>query len=221
MLLFSYLFHLSVAFLQMTTQTWSPAEIRWQQVNPDGSKYAVLEGDRHKAGELFTYAFFLPDGVWVGPHMHSQDARVAVVSGTLLLGEGPRMSGEPQPLPTGTFFVVLSEQHQTCPDNLDIEIGVQPASGRLPEARYHFWRDNKVRGQVQYKSEVHFDAQEIWNVLLILKSVRGGGEATSSVMVTPPGFGRWDLLFYASPFALVAILWFRAVSRQKRKKRSQ
>ena len=122
---------------------------------------------------------------------------------------------------TGTFFVVLSEQHQTCPDNLDIEIGVQPASGRLPEARYHFWRDNKVRGQVQYKSEVHFDAQEIWNVLLILKSVQGGGEATSSVMVTPPGFGRWDLLFYASPFALVAILWLRAVSRQKRKKRSQ
>ena len=119
---------------------------------------------------------------------------------------------------TGTFFVVLSEQHQECPENLDIEIGVQPASGRLPEARYHAWRD-AVRGQVQYKSEVPFDAQELWNVRLILKSAQGGGEATASVMVTPPGFGRWDLLFYASPFVVVAILWFRAVSRQKRKKK--
>jgi quercetin dioxygenase-like cupin family protein len=107
MLLFLYLFNLmAAAFLQTTTQTWSPDRIRWQQVNPDGSKYAVLEGDRDKAGEPFTYAFFLPDGVWVGPHTHSQDARVAVVSGTLLLGEGARMNGDPQPLPAGTFFVV-------------------------------------------------------------------------------------------------------------------
>jgi hypothetical protein len=118
---------------------------------------------------------------------------------------------------TGTFWVMLSPQPpQTCPGDLKVEIGVQPATGRLPEKRYNAWRDD-VRGQMQYKSEVAFDAQELWNVRLILKSAHGDGEATASVEVTPPGLGRWDLLFYASPFLAVAVLWFRAISRKKRR----
>ncbi|MBZ5629139.1 MAG: hypothetical protein LAO06_09780 [Acidobacteriia bacterium] len=118
---------------------------------------------------------------------------------------------------TGTFFVMVSPRpRQTCPENLKIEIGVQPATGRLPEVRYGAWRDD-VRGQVQYKSEVAFDAQELWNVRLVLKSTQGDGEATAKVEATPPGLGRWDLLFYASPFLAVAGLWFRAISRKRRR----
>jgi hypothetical protein len=121
---------------------------------------------------------------------------------------------------TGTFFVIVSPvPPDSCPDpeKLDIEISVQPASGRLTEVRYGAWRD-RVRGQVQYKSEVKFDAQELWNVRLMLKSPTGTGEAMASVMVTPPGFGPWDLLFYASPFLVVAVLWFRAVSHKLKRK---
>jgi hypothetical protein len=118
---------------------------------------------------------------------------------------------------TGTFFVIVSPQpRQTCPEDLRIDIAIQPASGRLREVRYHTWRDN-VRGQVQYKSEVTFDAQELWNVRLIVQSSQGDGEATAKVEATPPGLGRWDLLFYASPFLAVAGLWFRAISRRKRR----
>jgi len=40
-------------------------------------------------GGLFTYAFWLPGGVWASPHVHSQDAHVAVMRGTLRLGFGP------------------------------------------------------------------------------------------------------------------------------------
>jgi hypothetical protein len=41
-------------------QTWSAATIDWQEINPDGTKYAVLEGRRDVPGEAFTYAFFIP-----------------------------------------------------------------------------------------------------------------------------------------------------------------
>jgi len=118
----------------------------------------------------------------------------------------------------GTFFVIVSEQsRRSCPEDLRVEIGVQPVSGRLAEARYRAWRDD-VRGQVQYKSEVNFDAQDLWNVHLLLNSSQGDGEARAQVEATPLGLGRWDLLLYASPFLAVVVLWFRAVSGRKRRR---
>jgi len=95
-------------------------------------------------------------------------------------------------------------------------VGVAPASGRLPEKRYTTWRDD-VRGQVQYKTEVAFDAQELWNVHLIVKSSKEEADAMASVTATPPGLGKWDLLFYSSPFLLIAGLWVRAMSRKRRR----
>ena len=50
---------------------------------------------------------------------------------------------------------------------------------------------------------------------LLLDSSAGHGESTATVEVTPPGLGRWDLLWYASPFAAVAFLWFRALARRR------
>lgn len=65
---------------------WTPDSIPWQEVANDGSKYAVLDGDK-KAG-VFAYAFFLPAGMWDKPHWHSQDSRVFVAAGVLQLGYG-------------------------------------------------------------------------------------------------------------------------------------
>jgi hypothetical protein len=121
---------------------------------------------------------------------------------------------------TGTFFVILTPQPGvTCPDDLKIEIGVQPVSGRLPEVRYPARRE-ELRGQLQYKTEVVFDAQEFWNVRLVLNSARGSGEASARVEATPPGLGRWDLLFYVSPFLAIAVLWGRAIARRRRRSRA-
>ncbi len=72
-------------------RAWHPDSIRWDTVFADGSKLAILEGPRDVPGKPFTYAFYLPDGQWVMPHWHCADARVFVVSGTLLLGYGERM----------------------------------------------------------------------------------------------------------------------------------
>jgi len=117
----------------------------------------------------------------------------------------------------GTFFVILDPPAGgTLPSDLSIKIGVQPVSGRLPEAVYAAQKAN-LRGQIQYNVQADFDRQEFWRVRLILQSAQTAGEATAQVEVTPPGFGRWDLLFYTLPFLIVGFIWSRAIARNHRK----
>jgi hypothetical protein len=112
---------------------------------------------------------------------------------------------------TGTFFFILEPAPGgQLPDDIHIEIGVRPTSGRLPEAVYAAAREDQG-GRVQFKALVPFDAEERWRVRVSLRSAQGGGEATTDVEVTPPGYGRWDLLIYLLPFAAVGALWLRAI----------
>lgn len=84
-----------------------PSSITWQRIDADGSKYAVLHGDRNQAGQPFSYAFWLPGGVWVKAHHHSQQAHVSVVSGSLQLGYGRQLDrSKTVTLRAGDFFIV-------------------------------------------------------------------------------------------------------------------
>jgi hypothetical protein len=117
----------------------------------------------------------------------------------------------------GTFWVMVEPPPRgALPKDLKVLIGVQPVSGRLPEKRYAAQID-KSGAQVQYYVEVPFDAQELWRIRVSLDSSAGHGESTATVEVTPPGLGRWDLLWYASPFAAVGFLWFRALMRKRKR----
>jgi hypothetical protein len=119
---------------------------------------------------------------------------------------------------TGTFFVLVDPlPGGKIPDDLKIGIGVQPESGRLPEVVYTAARD-ETRGQIEYKTLADFDRDEFWRIRLVLQSSQGGGEALSRVEATPPGFGRWDLLLYLLPFLAVAFLWFRGITRTRRRR---
>jgi hypothetical protein len=121
---------------------------------------------------------------------------------------------------TGTFFVILDPpQGGSLPDDVAVEISVRPVSGRLGEARYPAQREN-YRDRLQFKVEVPFDAQERWLTRIILKSSRGGGEESVEVDVTPPGYGRWDLLWYLSPFLAVGLLWLKAFLRGRSRKKA-
>jgi hypothetical protein len=122
---------------------------------------------------------------------------------------------------TGAFYVFVEPAPGgAVPDDLRIKIGVQPVTGRLPEKFYEADRV-KSHGQAQYNAQAEFDRQELWRVRLVIESSQGGGEATAQVEVTPPGFGRWDLLLYLLPFLLVAFLWFRGITRAKRRRKGQ
>src|SRR6202050_769636 len=122
---------------------------------------------------------------------------------------------------TGNFYVFVEPvPGSTVPGDLKIEIGVQPATGRLPEVLYAAERV-KSHGPLQYNAQAEFDRQELWRVRLVIQSSQGDGEATTQVEVTPPGFGRWDLLLYLLPFLLVAFLWFRGITRARRRGKKQ
>jgi hypothetical protein len=122
---------------------------------------------------------------------------------------------------TGAFYVFVDPMPgSTLPDDLKIKIGVQPVTARLPEKFYDAARV-KSRGQAEYNAVADFDRQELWRVRLVIQSSQGGGEATTQVEVTPPGFGRWDLLLYLLPFLFVAFLWFRGITRAKRRRKRQ
>ncbi|MGD0757479.1 MAG: hypothetical protein ABR921_01140 [Candidatus Sulfotelmatobacter sp.] len=122
---------------------------------------------------------------------------------------------------TGAFYVFVEPMPGgSIPNDLKITIGVQPLTGRLPEVLYTAERV-KSRGPLQYNARAAFDRQELWRVRLVVQSSQSSGEATTQVEVTPPGFGRWDLLFYLLPFLLVAFLWFRGISRVRRRRNEQ
>ena len=121
---------------------------------------------------------------------------------------------------TGSFFVIVDAPPiDQVPDDLKVEVAVQPVSGRLPEAKYGAWRE-KLRDQVQYKTTVPFDKQEEWRVRVLLASSIGGGEAQTNVQVTPPGLGRWDLLLYLLPFLGIGILWFKAAATKRSQRKA-
>ena len=110
------------------------------------------------------------------------------------------------------FFVIVSAPAQLPPD-LQVQIGVQPASGRSPETFYTGERES-VSGQIQYRALVHFDAEELWRVRVRLHSSQGTAETSTTVEATPPGYGRWDLLVYLLPFLAVGVLWAVAMFRK-------
>ena len=124
-------------------------------------------------------------------------------------------------LGTGTFFVLVDPPPGgMVPKDLKIQIAVQPATGRLPEAVYSAWIEDQ-KGQVEYKAEAQFDQQEVWKVRLMMNSSIGGGEATSEVIPTPAGYGRWDLLLFALPFIGVGFLWFKVAAKKRQLKKVQ
>lgn len=87
--------------------SWRPETIQWQYVNADGTKYALLEGQRDAPGEMFSYAFFLPGGFLDSPHWHTSDARICVLQGTLYLGYGECYDADAlQAYGPGTYLLV-------------------------------------------------------------------------------------------------------------------
>lgn len=111
------MFRLSIASVLLATSSyaapverkagWTVESIPWQTSGANGTKYALLEGRRDEAGVPFSYAFFIPAGVWDSPHDHSVTARVFVARGTLKIGYGAAMDkGKATAYPAGSYVVV-------------------------------------------------------------------------------------------------------------------
>ena len=118
----------SFAFSQSATTVkgWNADTIVWQSTEEDGTKHAILEGDRHAAGKPFTYAMLVPAGAWDNhTHSHNHDARLFVVSGALLLAVGPNPDKKiAKSYPAGSYvFVPANLEHTMGADEKTLIIG--------------------------------------------------------------------------------------------------
>jgi hypothetical protein len=110
----------SLAFGQSAAvKTWDATSIIWQSTDPDGSNWAVLEGDKDAPGKAFNYAFLVPAGHWEH-HSHNQDARVAVISGALKVAVGPTLDKTgATTYPVGSFLFVPANMEHTMGAEVD------------------------------------------------------------------------------------------------------
>jgi quercetin dioxygenase-like cupin family protein len=102
-----------------TAQAWDANSIVWQRQDSDGTKWAVLEGDKDAPGKTFTYAFFIPAGYWEH-HWHSQDARVAVIKGALRVAQGDALDKTgAKSYPVGSYLYVPANLPHTMGADVD------------------------------------------------------------------------------------------------------
>jgi hypothetical protein len=116
----------------------------------------------------------------------------------------------------GEFWVVLEPAGDApLPGSTQVRVGVQPVSGRLPEAIYDAAPQPVRRGERHY-TEVAFDRGEWWDVRIVVEYPEGRGELTAMVEATPDGqIGPIGMIFYLLPFLALAFIWLRVALRRR------
>jgi len=126
---------------------------------------------------------------------------------------------------TGRFFVKVRPSSgrtaattvPTLPDDLKVEIGVQPANQDSPET---FYPADRESSDGQYEAEALFDNEKPWQIRVRLQSSRGINETTTYINASPPLAGQWQFLLYSLPFLSVGGLWLRVYRLRRGLKRS-
>jgi quercetin dioxygenase-like cupin family protein len=88
---------------------FSGTDLKWGEAPPSlpaGAKLAVLEGDPGKAG-FFTIRLQMPAGYKIPAHTHPTDEHVTIISGTCVLGMGPKYDeAAAKETPAGGYVVM-------------------------------------------------------------------------------------------------------------------
>jgi hypothetical protein len=122
---------------------------------------------------------------------------------------------------TGSFYVIIDPPKGsglTIPADMKVQVAVQPVNKRLPVAVYNASRE-KLLDHVEFKTLLPFDKEEMWHIQITFSSSTANGEADTDVSVTPTLLGRWDLLLYLLPFVGIGVLWFKAASVKRSRRR--
>jgi hypothetical protein len=123
-----------------------------------------------------------------------------------------------QHMDTGKFFVqVHPSSGTTVPNDLKVEVGVQPANQSSPET---FYPADRESADEQYEAEAPFDIEKPWQIKVRLESSRGVNETTTYIGAAPPGSGTWQFLLYSFPFVSMGGLWLRVYLLRRGLKRS-
>lgn len=102
---------------------------------PAGVMAAVLAGDPMKAGSLYTVRLKLLANAKIPPHTHGDTENVTVISGTVLVGLGPKFdASKMMPLPAGSFVSIPANtpHYAMAKDDVVLQVsGMGPGSMTL------------------------------------------------------------------------------------------
>lgn len=119
------------------------------------------------------------------------------------------------------FYIIVETPDGEQPAELpSVSMWTEPTSGRLPKET---WLAEKMalRNQLQFEAHPEFDQRDFWTVGFTVTPPGGSpAELTTEVESTPPGYGRWDLVIYLFPFALLGGMWVFAALRHIRRMRA-
>jgi hypothetical protein len=112
-----------------------------------------------------------------------------------------------QSMETGRIFVkVRPSSGATVPDDLQVEIGIQPTG---QNSSVTFYLASRESPDGQYGVDAPFNMEQSWQVRVRLQSSGGVNETAAYIGASPPGSGQWQLLLYSLPFLSVGGLWLR------------
>tara|TARA_R110002126_G_scaffold12416_8_gene53994 strand:+ start:8967 stop:9476 length:510 start_codon:yes stop_codon:yes gene_type:complete len=114
----------------------------------------------------------------------------------------------------GTFYLYLPEENPNLPDLPVVAAWVQPTDERLPAVR-HLAELAEPDEPFQRVIHANFDARGPWRVRFEIEDGPSVFELSTEVDVTPPGIGRIDLLWFLTPFLLIAFLWVKTVMQRR------
>jgi hypothetical protein len=117
----------------------------------------------------------------------------------------------------GTFYVLVAMRGgEVLPRDTEVTVAVVPQDGHAGEMAYVAQRDQTRYGE-RYVAEVLFDREGSWTTRLAIEGPAGYEEITFPVEVTPPGVGWIATAACLLPFAILGLLWWRGMRRQRSK----
>jgi hypothetical protein len=120
------------------------------------------------------------------------------------------------------IFIVAFEAVKSAPQGpvSGVDIWIQPLNGRIPKAVYHA-RQESTRGNLQFVANPDIDTEEMLKVGVDIHMGDGSSRSfATQVQSTPPGVGRWGVLFFFFPFILFGGLFGMALFRRSRGRRA-
>lgn len=118
----------------------------------------------------------------------------------------------------GTFYLIFeAAPGEKLPAEVKASVWVKPIGRELPEKEHVSVPEKSSGGDLRRTAIAHFDDVGMWRARFVIESERGAGEVETEVEVTPPGGGPLSMLWYAAPFALIALLWLKAVLVREKK----
>lgn len=91
----------------------SPADLKWSDTGPQfpNTKVVILHGDPGKAGDPVTLRWHCPANYKFMPHTHPGVENITVLTGTFMIGVGPKYeTAELKEVRAGGYFVLAAEQ---------------------------------------------------------------------------------------------------------------